>query len=290
MNRYKIGDIQFLLEKKESWIQEDKYTDCFCITEELWDENAATIRYLPLKNDFKEQNDFREIKKSGLYDLYINHKKEMFLVNHWGNCRLGFGYWMDDLYKKDLMPYYVNSEMENQVPIDMMGFLCRMGIHAKVLKHDAMVLHASYISWNGKAILFTAPSQTGKSTQADLWKRFAGARIINGDRALLRKRNGKWHSFGYPYCGSSDICFNETYPLEAIVVLEQGPENKIVPMTPGEKIRALVSGTECFSWSNDEINQVIALAETVAGKVPVIKLICTPDVRAVDVLKTYLEN
>lgn len=31
-------------------------------------------------------------------------------------------------------------------------------------------LHASVINWKDKGILFSAPSGTGKSTQADLWK------------------------------------------------------------------------------------------------------------------------
>ncbi|WP_370839368.1 hypothetical protein [Intestinibacter bartlettii] len=33
-----------------------------------------------------------------------------------------------------------------------------------------------------KGILFSAPSGTGKSTQADLWEKYENAEIINGDR------------------------------------------------------------------------------------------------------------
>ena len=44
-----------------------------------------------------------------------------------------------------------------------------------------LVLHSAYIvTRTGEGILFSGPSGIGKSTQAALWERFAGARTING--------------------------------------------------------------------------------------------------------------
>ena len=41
---------------------------------------------------------------------------------------------------------------------------------SRILLHQGgLILHASYIIWNDRGILFTAPSGTGKSTQAGLW-------------------------------------------------------------------------------------------------------------------------
>ena len=48
------------------------------------------------------------------------------------------------------------------------------------------ILHSSFIEVGGKAVLFTAPSGTGKSTQAGLWRENRGAVVINGDRSVLR--------------------------------------------------------------------------------------------------------
>ena len=49
-----------------------------------------------------------------------------------------------------------------------------------------LVLHSAYIVTSaGEAILFSGPSGVGKSTQAALWERCAGARVVNGDRALV---------------------------------------------------------------------------------------------------------
>ena len=138
--------------------------------------------------------------------------------------------------------------------------------------------------------MFIAPSRTGKSTQAELWRQYAGAEIINGDRALVKKKDGVWHSFGYPCCGSSDICMNRTLPLEAIVVLEQGTENKIEKISYAKKIRALVTGTELFRWNQGEIENAFKLAEELAAEIPIIKLVCLPNEDAVESLQKYLEE
>ena len=50
------------------------------------------------------------------------------------------------------------------------------GIFRMLAEHGGVVLHSSYIiTQRGEALLFSAPSGTGKSTQAELWRKFAGA-------------------------------------------------------------------------------------------------------------------
>ena len=64
-----------------------------------------------------------------------------------------------------------------------------LGLETLLLKYDGLLLHSSFIRWRGEGILFSAPSGTGKSTQADLWVKYEDAEILNGDRAgtsLLR--------------------------------------------------------------------------------------------------------
>lgn len=86
---------------------------------------------------------------------------------------------------------------------------------------NGFLLHSSYIQVGEEAILFTAPSGTGKSTQAELWRALRGAKIINGDRCAVRIHKGKIFACGIPFAGSSLMCENVTLPLKAIVYLSQ---------------------------------------------------------------------
>lgn len=151
------------------------------------------------------------------------------------------------------------------------------------------MLHASYIAYNGGAILFAAPSQTGKSTQARLWEQHAGAELINGDRVLLGKRKGVWYAHGYPNCGSSDVCKNISLPIRAIVILRQGQENKIQPLAQAQRVRSLVTGFALHRWQETDMDRAFDLAQELAAEVPVLGMTCRPDEAAVEKLRQYLE-
>ena len=84
--------------------------------------------------------------------------------------------------------------------------------HLMTAKH-AVMFHSSYIKTERGAILFTAPSGTGKSTQAELWRRYRGARVINGDCSIIRRTKDGITVFGLPFSGTSGICINESAPL-----------------------------------------------------------------------------
>ena len=105
-----------------------------------------------------------------------------------------------------------------------------------LLYHDALVFHASYVAERGQAILFTAPSQTGKSTQAALWEAHRGAHILNGDKAAVSLGEQPM-VHGMPFCGTSGICENVSLPLRCIVVLSQAKENTVRRLGAGEALQ-----------------------------------------------------
>ncbi len=164
------------------------------------------------------------------------------------------------------------------------------GFPSALLYRSCLTFHCSYILYLDRAILFAAPSGTGKSTQAALWEKYRGAEIINGDRALLFRQNGQWFAGGISVCGSSNICKNKTAPLVAVVLLEQGAENQVLPCTAGEKFRALLGGSAYHRWSREELEQVSTLCLKAAESVPMLRLRCCPDEDAVDTLERALEE
>ena len=107
---------------------------------------------------------------------------------------------------------------------------------------------------------------------------------------LLRKKEGVWHAYGFPCCGSSKICINQTLPVFCIVVLEQGMENCVEEMNQIEKFRALATGMEHQIGDETETDMIFKLSEQIINEVRMVRLICRPDIDAVHCLKRYLER
>ena len=157
-----------------------------------------------------------------------------------------------------------------------------------VLEADGVILHASFIEHDGKAILFTAPSETGKSTQADLWAKHRNADIINGDRAVIRLIDGIPYACGIPFAGSSQYCKNATLPLSAIVYLGQAKETTIEQMNFMNGFRRVWEGCTVNTWNPDDLNKAIDIVQQITAQTPVFHLKCTPDESAVIALETAL--
>lgn len=156
--------------------------------------------------------------------------------------------------------------------------------------HHGFILHSSFIRWGGKGILFSAPSGTGKSTQAALWEQYEQADILNGDRAAIRKVDGKWRAYGLPFAGSSNIYRNESCPLCAIIVLEQGKKNKIERLSGGEAFPFLYREITMHPWDEAFMRRFLDDFEQLIVQVPVYLLTCRPDQEAVAIVKRKLEE
>ncbi len=175
-------------------------------------------------------------------------------------------------------------------PISTKTVLNALGIEHLVAQAGGFILHCSYIQWRGKAILFTAPSGTGKSTQAELWKVLRSAQIINGDRAAVRVTEQGIRAEGIPFAGSSSYCLNESMPIAAFVYLTQGAKNTLRPLRGYEAFARIWEGVSVNTWSAEDVEQVSAAVEQVSREVPIFHLSCTPEEEAVAILQHALES
>lgn len=154
--------------------------------------------------------------------------------------------------------------------------------------YDAMILHSSRIIAGGNAIIFTAPSQTGKTTQAQLWKQYEDAEIVSNDRTLIQKDKGIFYTMGYPVDGSSPVYSNRKFPIGAFAVLRQGNKNRSEKLTVRSALKYLMEQTVADVWNAAEMGIQQNLWLDLLEKYPVYLLTCTPDRRAVFCLKDQL--
>lgn len=169
-------------------------------------------------------------------------------------------------------------------------FTSLLALERRLIARDSLIFHCAYMVYQGEAILFSAPSETGKTTQANLWEKYRGSRTVNGDRALLGKRDGRWTAQGWPVCGTSEVCHNEEFPIRAVVMLSQAKENQAQQLPPGRSFPLLYSQITVNKWNMKDHLHAIDLIQELAEGVPVFHLGCTISEEAVDCLEEALKK
>ena len=157
-----------------------------------------------------------------------------------------------------------------------------------IVQNSGVILHAAYIQVGEQAILFTAPSGTGKSTQADLWCRRFGARLINGDRVAVRTEGRQVWACGIPFAGSSGVAENRTLPIAAIVSLSQAPTNSAEELTALPAFRKVWEGCCVNLWDREDMTLATDTVLKVIQSTPVVHFSCTPRLDAADYLESFL--
>lgn len=159
-----------------------------------------------------------------------------------------------------------------------------------LMRENAFVLHSASIIWKDQAILFSAPSGTGKSTQADLWKKHENAIGFNGDRNLLYYDQGQWFVCGFPWHGSSLDCINVQVPLRSIVIVRQAKVDQIVELSPIMKYQCIYSEVTLNRWNKEHVEKINQLIDLLIDQADLIQLNCTMEKTAVQCLKQRLES
>lgn len=178
----------------------------------------------------------------------------------------------------DYLSYFAGSE----------GIFNRIGLETLLLRHNGLLLHASLIKFENKAIAFAGPSGTGKSTHAALWQQHLGATLLNGDRAVLRIGDQGITAYGSPYAGTSGIYKNDYAPLAAIVVLQQAKENNLRQLTRTEAFRYLFPEFTIHRWDKEFAAQATDLCLQLLTQTPVYLLECLPEASAALLVKKGL--
>lgn len=155
---------------------------------------------------------------------------------------------------------------------------------ALLLKNNAFLLHSSVVLYEGRTVLFSGPSGAGKSTQANLWARHLGARVLNGDRCVVMKRDDIFYGGGSPWSGTSGIYRREQAPIAGICLVQQALENSLVPLGRAA-FAPLFTQTIVNSWDEDFMRKLTGLFSDLLVSVPVYRLNCKPDEDAVRLVR-----
>lgn len=182
------------------------------------------------------------------------------------------------------------SQARRPGPLSLQNCFYCLGFESILLHRDKLCLHSSCVDTPLGGILFSGVSGIGKSTQAELWCKYRGARQINGDRPILSKEDRGWMAWGSPYAGSSKYHVNDSCSISAIILLKQGSACSLRRLTPAEGFRGVWPGLTIRSWDPSFVDAASLLAIDLVGKLPVFAFSCTPDEGAVDYLDQALRK
>ena len=181
------------------------------------------------------------------------------------------------------------AEMEGKTPTKYPApYLESLAIYRKLadalIERDIFLFHGSAIAVDGRAVLFTAKSGTGKSTHTKLWREAFGDRavMINDDKPLLKVAQDKVFVCGTPWDGKHRISTNCVMPLEAVCVLERGEKNEICRITPREALTMLMQQSH-RSNNPAVLAQMLQVINKLSSRVRFYRLRCNMDPEAAQI-------
>jgi len=159
------------------------------------------------------------------------------------------------------------------------AFLENNAIHAllaeRLVDFDVLLVHGSALCMDGKAYIFTAPSGTGKSTHARLWREVYGDRVImiNDDKPMLKISETGTTVCGTPWDSKHRLSCNACAPLEAVVELNRDVYNHMEPMTGAEAFPLLMKHSY-GSKDPDTMRKIMELRKRLLETVSFYRLGC----------------
>lgn len=152
----------------------------------------------------------------------------------------------------------------------------------KVLDFGVVLCHGSVVEYKNMAYMFTAPSGTGKSTHAKLWRQHFGSDVvmINDDKPLLRFEEDGIYAYGTPWDGKHHLSTNKRAKLAGICFLHQAEENSITRINAEEAVSLLMN--QIYRPRHTEgLIKTMGYADRLISEVPMYSMGCTISEEAV---------
>ena len=153
-----------------------------------------------------------------------------------------------------------------------------------VLKYgNGTIFHSSAVAVDGEAYLFTAPSGTGKSTHARLWKEMLGDKLvyINDDKPIIRFIDGAFYVYGTPWNGKHHLDTDARAKIKAICEIRRGENNRIERVLPKDMLGVVFNQTLRPEELAD-MEKFLALTDKLLTSVPLYRLHCNISAEAAE--------
>jgi len=198
--------------------------------------------------------------KTYIYRTLLEDKEQQMLIN-------------EDL--NQIIAYLLPKKHKGQCwyPTDLIyDFLQVLLINYLALRKKGIFTHSVGIKdLDGRGLLFTGKSGTGKTTTAKLWHKHSRAMVLNDDRIIIRKIKGRFFIYGSPWHGEfSDYLTSriESAPLEKIFFIYHSPQNTVRQISKKEAFGFLYPALFPTFWDKECLENIVLFSQNLVQSIP----------------------
>ena len=167
-----------------------------------------------------------------------------------------------------------------EYPLDELAMMHRLGLGAGLEVHAL-----GLVDEDGSGYLFLGHSGAGKSTTANLWKQQRGVRLLSDDRIILRQQDEEILMYGTPWHGDAGVASPDCAPLSAIFLLEQAPEDELLPLPQSKAAAELFARAFVPHYLKSAIQYSLGFADQVTRTIPNSIFRFAPTLNAVEAIR-----
>lgn len=222
---------------------------------------------------------WRLLKKghSYIYKSPLEEKKQFMSVNRDFNKVTAY-----------LLPKKEKGKIWNSSDI-IYDFLQVLLINYFAQRKQAIFTHSIGVrDLDGRGLLFTGKSGCGKSTTARLWHKHSKAMVLNDDRIIVTKNNGKFFIHGSPWHGEfSDYLASriESAPLEKLFFIYHAPKNTIRQISQKEAFSFLYPALFPTFWDKTCLGNIASFSQDLIRDIPCYKFGFVNDKKVIEFVR-----
>lgn len=145
-------------------------------------------------------------------------------------------------------------------------------VECRMIASGVSVLHAACVKTGNRAVAFSGPSGTGKSTRASRWVDVLGAEWISGDRPAIDPVHRM--VYGVPWDGKEQIFNNVSCPLHCILEVHRSSSTMIRKLSAKQAYHFLASQVLVPMWDPLLAAKAMVELRQITENIPVYRLFC----------------
>jgi hypothetical protein len=157
---------------------------------------------------------------------------------------------------------------------------------------QGLFLHSCAVSLEQGGALFSGVSGAGKSTMAELWRRFApsNSHVIDDEHILARLNGETAWLYGAPWSRGPRAATYSRTPLKAVFFISHAVQNSCIRMSHSEALAELMSQVFLPVWSREQLELTTQTCADLLARADCYRLPFVPNREVIGFVQDILQH